>query len=255
MQRLNIEAARKHAGQSDLVTPGGPPTGGGGGNGGGVTPISLNTPDILNSLLSINPFFDTPSTVSQSTTAAGPSSTYTSCSESLAGTPEEHEKKVFATLETPTSGSSASSTLVTNTIGGSNPSASSSSSLPSMSLVPPSSQPPSVELMRSKLIKEGLKHSIQSKRKSSGKGELDVRAELAVKQRKREEVLPATSLNLNSSSASTSSAFFPSLCYHPSLTSTSATPDFHAIQSVADLTNTERQYNKVLPSPNYMLLF
>ncbi|CAL8111083.1 unnamed protein product [Orchesella dallaii] len=199
MQRLNIEAARKHAGQSDLVTPSGPPTsgvgggggGGGSGNGGGVTPISLNTPDILNSILNINPFFDPP-TASTTISNLGTSTYTSSCAglgDHLAGTPEDHEKKVFATLETPGGlnlpGLSSSSNLVTSAHG-----ASSSLTLPSLLVPPPSTQPPSVELTRSKLIKESLKHSIQSKRKNSGKGELDVRAELVVKQRKREELTP-----------------------------------------------------------------
>lgn len=253
MQRLNIEAARKHAGQSDLVTPG-PPTGGGGGNGGGVTPNSLNTPDILNSLLNINPFFDTPATVTH-TSSMGASSIFSSCSESLAGTPDEHEKKVFATLETPlsscTAAPSTSSNLVTNMLGGGGGMASTSTQQHCMIIPPPSSQPPSVELMRSKLIKEGLKHSIQSKRKSMGKGEMDVRAELVVKHRKKEEV-QASKINSSSTTTTTasSSSAFLSLCY-PS-PSSSATPDFHAIQSDADLSSTELPYkvpfNQHLPN-------
>lgn len=42
--------------------------------------------------------------------------------------------------------------------------------------------------MRSKLIKDSLKLTIQTKRKNSGKEELDVKSELVTKRHKREEV-------------------------------------------------------------------
>lgn len=210
MQRLNIEAARRQGSQDLLQTPntaGMPPSAGNG------TPISLSTPDILNSIIAIaNPFFET---------ATLPDDTETLTQQDY----EEHqEKKVFVNLETPavtsasgglgqhhhvtTTATTMSSSSNFNCMAGSPHSMTSTStstlSESGLSSPTPSSsnqhqqqrhfnfqqhQPStSVESMRSKLIKDSLKLTIQTKRKNSGKEELDVKSELVAKRPKREEV-------------------------------------------------------------------
>ncbi|XP_021946812.1 activating transcription factor 3 isoform X2 [Folsomia candida] len=206
MQRLNIEAARRQAGQDLLQTPnpGLPPSAGNG------TPISLSTPDILNSIIAIaNPFFES---------ATLPDDTETLSQQDF---DEPQEKKVFANLETSVtsttsscvqtvSGSSQNNQNLTNInnaittatpsnnycMAGSPHSVSSTSTSESP---PPSKQQnfyqvpqpsSSVESMRSKLIKDSLKLTIQTKRKNSGKEELDVKSELVTKRHKREELTP-----------------------------------------------------------------
>jgi hypothetical protein len=238
MQRLNIEAARRQAGQELLQTPNPsslPQSAGGGG-----TPISLSTPDILNSLIAItNPFFEStptpPTNSSQSETATQGCSTVEA--------EEPHEKKVFANLDTPAESAanaaaaasiaasiaSSSSILASgnhltftqalsavptastalppiSTVGSSIPSLvplQQQHKLPSLTLPPPTPVS-SVQSMRSQLIKEGLKLTIQTKRKISGKGELDVKSELVAKRPKREEV-EFTSLLLDFSISNDSS--------------------------------------------------
>jgi hypothetical protein len=198
MQRLNIEAARRQAGQDLLQTPNpGIPTTTGTG-----TPISLSTPDILNSLINItNPFFE----------SALPDDTDNLLSQQDY---EEPEKKVFANLDEPVTTNSSfrisESQILINTTtactssyqGGvcSPLSVTSTSTSSSLSDAGMSSPPPqqlhqpstSVESMRSKLIKDSLKLTIQTKRKNSGKEELDVKSELVAKRPKREEVLELT---------------------------------------------------------------
>lgn len=204
MQTLNIDAARKlgqdQQNNDTLETPA-PPAGDTG------TPYSLNTPDILNSLISIttNPFFDnipltstsatstntnTDSTAEnagggpiESTTAAAPNNNGTGAANVNTGTTayESEDLKVFATLEA----ASAPSTT-TGTIGSTGPP-------PLINIMPPL-RPTSVQSMTSQLIKDSLKHTIQSKRKSSGKEDLDIKAELSkAKIKKREEVRSSSS--------------------------------------------------------------
>jgi hypothetical protein len=158
MHTLNIDAARKHS-----LLEIGPPTGGG-----TSTPYSLNTPDILNTLMNItaNPFFD-----------PGPADSETG-NGSLGSEPlqtGEEDRKVFATLEAPSASPSA-------------PNA------PASIIVSPSQPPSSVQSLRSQFIKDSLKMTIQSKRKSSGKTELDLTSELLEpKVKRREEVDSPTS--------------------------------------------------------------
>lgn len=196
MQRLNIEAARKQAGQDLLQTPnpGLPPSASGSG-----TPISLSTPDILNSIIAIaNPFFES----------------VADDAETLAqhDIEEPLEKKVFANLDdNPTSNSkhlnggplpSIHTISHQNVLLGSPMSVTSTSTLSEtgvnspppnnhsnhLSLQQAATPSSSVESMRSKLIKDSLKLTIQAKRKNSGKEELDVKSELVAKRPKREEV-------------------------------------------------------------------
>ena len=146
MQNLNIDAARKHGLEAGIQ---GPPTT-------GTPSMSLNTPDILNTLISItNPFFES-SPLIQANTSSDP--------QNPGGVVDE-EKKVFATLETP---------------------------------VVPKFPVQSVDQTRSHLIKESLKMAIQTKRKFSGKEELDVKSELEAKMRKREEVVLLNSIETES---------------------------------------------------------
>ncbi|CAG7838550.1 unnamed protein product, partial [Allacma fusca] len=69
----------------------------------------------------------------------------------------DEDKKVFATLEAP---------------------------------MPPKCAVQSVSATRSHLIKESLKVAIQSKRKSSGKEDIDLKLELEAKLKKRDELTP-----------------------------------------------------------------
>ena len=190
------------------------------------TPYSLNTPDILNSLISIttNPFFDNipmttearddgsgaASTTTNTTTAGGAASNNGDVAgggsdQESAGTPQEastsvstgtsfgsdEDRKVFATLEAPTAG----------------PSPSTSSMAPSASAPPPTSTLTSVQSMTSQLIKDSLKHTIQSKRKNSGKEDLDIKAELqAAKVRRKEEVGTGTGKRLGTATVTAAAA-------------------------------------------------
>jgi len=315
MQRLNIEAARRQAGQDLLQTPNPallPQSSGGGG-----TPISLSTPDILNSLIAItNPFFDSAPTSSENV--------HNGCSSLEVEEPQE--KKVFANLETPattaaaiiasTLSSSSSSTIShsssTNAtthlpslsnhnhhVGGSNipasiqmsqplpsmsqvvsstacggglPSMSSSSSGPQSLLGVQLSQFPetssggavvpsqqlaltpvtpvsSVQSMRSQLIKEGLKLTIQTKRKKSGKEELDVKSELVAKRPKREEVELTSLLDFSISNDSNES-----ISQQQPTTTKVPLPTFHSILFEIWLFPITSSYNPLwewLPTTTY----
>lgn len=162
MHTLNIDAARKHASDVGLSTP--VPLTSGAMTGGANTPYSLNTPDILNSLISItsNPFFE------NSPTSESPE---TGTNGNLPNGGDGDDRKVFATLEAASAGGNGSATTAP--------------SLPS-----PENRQASVQSMRSQLIKDSLKLTIQSKRKNSGKCDLDLvlEQETSSKQRKREEV-------------------------------------------------------------------
>jgi len=145
MKNLNIDVARRHVQEIGETCPS------------SGTPLSLNTPDILNSLISIaNPFFDTPPCNgpvdgSMSNPLTDQLNNEANNNGDLDGT---QDKKVFATLE--------------------------SAPKPKMS----------VPSLTTQFIKEGLKLTIQKKRKNCGKEELDVKSELAPshKMRKKEEV-------------------------------------------------------------------
>jgi len=158
MHSLNIDAAMKHS-----LLEVAPPTGGG-----TSTPYSLNTPDILNTLMSItnNPFFDNPPS------ADSPDDHSMSDAQNFG----EEDKKVFATLEAPSSAGPSPTT----------PNA------PTPLIMSPT-QPSTVQSLRSQFIKDSLKLTIQSKRKSSGKSDLDLSEELEPKMKRKEEVDSPTS--------------------------------------------------------------